>query len=145
MRETLPEMQVLRLYVCRHIKTRKTGCSGAGRGIVVDIRTLFPNASRDTIALNRQTSRSNPEQFTREKPLGIDQGKAENTRRCILSYTSRRCRLLDEDNWCTKYFTDALRYCGALSNDTPDKVTIQVRQEKVSKRSEEETIIELEY
>ena len=109
------------------------------------LNELFPNASRDTLALNGQPSSPKPEQSLGEKPLAVDQGKAENSRRCILSYTSYRCRLLDEDNWCTKYFTDALRYCGALPDDTPDKVTIQTRQEKVAHRSEERTVIEIEY
>ena len=111
----------------------------------MNLKSLFPHASKSTLALNGQPSDPFFEQFTGEKPLVVDQGKEENPARCILSYTSYRCRLLDEDNWCTKYFTDALRYCGALPDDTPDKVTIQVRQEKVAHRSEEKTEIIIEY
>lgn len=110
----------------------------------MDIKALFPRASQDFIVLNGEPSGSIPQQSTREKPLDSDQGKTQNSRRCVLRYTSYRCRLLDEDNWCTKFFTDALRYCGALPDDTPDKVTISVRQKKVAHRSQEKTLIELE-
>jgi hypothetical protein len=111
---------------------------------------MFPRASQSFMKANETPNRSEasssvPQQSTGKKSLGIDQGKTGNSSRCVLRYTSRRCRLLDEDNWCTKFFTDALRYCGALSNDTPDKVTISVMQEKVAHRCQEETVIELEY
>ena len=111
----------------------------------INLKSFFPHASKSTLALNGQPSSPKLEQPVGEESLAFDQRKAEDSRRCILSYTSYRCRLLDEDNWCTKYFTDALRYCGALPDDTPDKVTIQTRQEKVAHRSEERTVIEIEY
>jgi len=111
----------------------------------MNLESLFPRASKAFLEANSSASDPVLEQPLGEEPLAFDQGKTENSIRCILSYTSYRCRLLDEDNWCTKYFTDALRYCGALPDDTPDKVTIQVKQEKVAHRSEERTVIELEY
>lgn len=111
----------------------------------MNLKKLFPNASRDTVALNGEPSSPITEWVAGEEPLVTYEREAENSGRIVLRYTSYRCRLLDEDNWCTKYFTDALRYCGALPDDTPDKVTISVRQEKVAHRSEEKTVIEIEY
>jgi hypothetical protein len=57
--------------------------------------------------------------------------------------TSRRCRLLDPDNVCPKYVIDLLRYGGVLRDDSPDLIDLEIRQERVSKKDQEETVIEI--
>lgn len=57
--------------------------------------------------------------------------------------TSIRCRLLDVDNLCEKYFVDLLRYAGVIPSDDPASTQIEVRQQKADPGSPEETLIEV--
>ncbi len=54
-------------------------------------------------------------------------------------------RLLDSENirGGTKFLTDALRYCGAIRDDTENEVDITWEQKKVAKKAQEKTLIEL--
>ena len=61
--------------------------------------------------------------------------------RILVRVTSIRNRLLDEDNLCEKYHVDLCRYAGALPDDTPDKVKIEVCQRKAAKGERERTEI----
>ena len=61
-------------------------------------------------------------------------------RQFFVRVTSFRRRLLDEDNLCAKYHVDLCRYAGAIPDDAPGQVKIEVGQVK-SKR--EEIVIEI--
>ena len=76
-------------------------------------------------------------------PLAAGQAKTRYPSRYIVSVTSYRVRLLDEDNLCPKYHIDALRYAGILSSDAPDKTHIITGQIKVTHKDEEKTVIEI--
>lgn len=105
---------------------------------------LFPNASKAFLNANSRASGSKPEQAFCDESVATNEGETKYPKRRLIRYTSYRCRLLDEDNGCTKYFTDALRYCGIIADDAPDQLEIQVRQEKVRHKADEKTVIELQ-
>ena len=111
------------------------------------LRKLFPNASHSFIAANvavvGQAQGAEPECAVRHEPLGPDPGKAPDPGCCSIRVTSYRCRLLDPDNLCPKYFIDALRYCGVIPDDTAKDVTVATGQEKVATAAEEGTEIVL--
>ncbi len=109
----------------------------------MDIKTLFPRGSQDFLAINGESQDSELKPTVRDEPLATPEGKEENSKRRVLRYTSYRCRLTDPDNICPKYFTDALRYCGAIPDDTLQDIELQIRQKKVAHRSQEKTLIEI--
>lgn len=74
--------------------------------------------------------------------LAEEPRKETNSKRIHVRVTSRRSRLIDPDNLCAKYFVDCLRYAGFIPDDNADIITLEVRQEKVSKK-DEETVIEV--
>lgn len=63
----------------------------------------------------------------------------------IVRITSYRRRLLDPDNLAggVKYFLDCCKYCGLISDDAPDEITLEVRQEQVKSKTAERTEIEI--
>lgn len=78
------------------------------------------------------------------EPVESEEVEGENFRRSRIRITSRRVRLLDPDNLCIKYIIDALRYCKVIKDDTTKEIEVYIKQEKVKKRKEEKTIIEVE-
>jgi hypothetical protein len=76
-------------------------------------------------------------------PLAAGETQTRHPSRYIVSVTSYRVRLLDEDNLCPKYHVDALRYAGLLPSDAPDKAHIITGQIKVSRKEDEKTVIEI--
>jgi Holliday junction resolvase RusA-like endonuclease len=77
--------------------------------------------------------------------MGSVQAEERNPGCRILRIISYRTRTCDTDNLCPKWIIDALRYAQLIKDDTPEHIELQVRQEKVAHRTEEKTIIELEY
>lgn len=59
------------------------------------------------------------------------------TGRILVSVKSVRKRLLDEDNLSCKGHVDLCRYAGIIPCDSPDKVKIEVCQEKAVNGQEE--------
>ncbi len=78
------------------------------------------------------------------EPVESEEVEGENFRRSRIRITSRRVRLLDPDNLCCKYIIDALRYCKVIKDDTTKEIEVYIKQEKVKKRKEEKTVIEVE-
>jgi hypothetical protein len=113
------------------------------------IKQLFPNASQSTIDVNADPRLQDTEleRALCDGALATGEGKGESAGRVILSYTSYRQRLLDPDNLAggTKFLTDALRYCGALRDDTENQVELRFTQKKVSDKTQEKTLIEVIY
>jgi hypothetical protein len=110
----------------------------------MNLRERFPAASKDFLQVNCALSGPKCKRSFRQEPLAASKRKKEDPRCRVLRITSYRTRLLDTDNLCPKYFIDALRYAGVIDDDTPKHLHIQTHQEKVSHKSEEKTLIELE-
>lgn len=113
------------------------------------LKQIFPHASKSTIEINADTSLQDtePKRALRDGPLAASEGKGACAGRTILCYTSYRQRLLDPDNLAggTKFLTDALRYSGAIRDDTENQVDLRFAQKKVAHKKEQKTLIELTY
>ena len=72
-----------------------------------------------------------------------DAREAPDAVRRLVRYTLFRVRTVDEENWCTKHFTDALILSRLLFDDSPRWCKIEVTQVKVRFPSEERTEIEI--
>lgn len=74
--------------------------------------------------------------------------RASNHAVCCFARITFRCfrmRSLDDENPFTKYFTDALRYAGAIFEDSKAWAKIEVEEEQVTNPAHERTEIEIEY
>ncbi len=85
-------------------------------------------------------SGAEPQPFVRDESLAAAARKAGNAKRVRVCVVSFRARLCDPDNLCPKYFIDCLRYAGLIADDTPDCISLEVRQVRC-RRSEQRTEI----
>lgn len=92
---------------------------------------------------NHATDSAELERHAGNAALGEGQTKERDTASRLVRITSRRRRLIDEDNLCAKLAVDCMRYAGLLHGDEPGKTHIECRQEKVGKEGREETLIEI--
>ena len=84
--------------------------------------------------------RAEPQPVVRDEPVAASAREARDAGRvrvCIVSFRSRLC---DPDNLCPKYFVDCLRYAGLIADDTPECITLEVRQVRCP-RAEQRTEI----
>ena len=74
-------------------------------------------------------------------------GQAGSLERPSVRFTSRRCRLLDPDNLAggCKALLDGLVRSGLLPGDGPDDIAVSYHQQKVERRHQEATIVEIIY
>lgn len=113
------------------------------------LRELFPNASEQFISRNAdraprgQISPTKLERTPRHAPLAKAKDEGRDSRKFLVRVTSRRRRLLDEDNLAAKWFVDCCRYAGLIPDDDPRQTSIETRQEKVSRTEDECTIVEV--
>lgn len=111
------------------------------------LRKLFPNASRDFLALHGLSDPAPPapivERGAGVRPLAKGKAKKADTGRFLVLVKSYRRRLLDEDNLCEKYAVDCCRYAGLLPSDAPGCTSISVSQEKVARKEDERTEIQI--
>lgn len=109
------------------------------------LKTLLPRASQEFIDLNAGLHDPVAERSFCDGTLAKKSRKTQGARRTILRYTSYRQRFLDIDNLAggTKFLTDALRYCGAISGDTQDEIILEVAQKKVAQKAQQKTLIEI--
>ena len=109
-----------------------------------EITRRFPNASAAFIAANLDPENAGPaavvEHDPGHAPLETEAVQGPDRRKFFVRITSFRRRLLDEDNLCEKYHVDLCRYAGAIPDDAPGQVKIEVGQVK-SKL--EEVLIEI--
>lgn len=107
----------------------------------------FPRATETFIQLNLPAGSepSGPvvKPAVRDEPVAAEKGKTRHAGRVHIRITSVRARLIDADNLCGKYFTDCLRYCGAIQDDSPQFVTIETRQRKAQKGEPHRSVIEI--
>lgn len=111
---------------------------------------FIKNESGEWVKANSVAPRipnSEPEQPVREALVNVNETSADGPRRAVVSFTLYRTRLLDYDNAAgsIKAICDALRYCGAIEDDSPDKIQVNISQKKVSHRKDEGTLIEVTY
>lgn len=111
------------------------------------ILAIYPLASNDTIEANLSTrSPGTPSKLecgVGVEPLAKDQAKGKDSRRFYVCFTSIRKRLLDEDNLCSKYHCDLLRYSGVIRADDPTAAKLKTDQRKAGKGEQERVIIEV--
>jgi hypothetical protein len=111
-----------------------------------EIRKFFPSASRDTIEANLALQSSEP-QHNEAPALGSAvPRRSESTPRVTVRFIGYRVRPLDPDNFAggCKALIDGLRYAHLIEGDEPWRINLETRQEKVARRTEERTIIEIE-
>jgi len=113
----------------------------------MNIREIFPRCSQSFIALNAQLSR--PELERHQAPtLGpAIPGKVQSVPRVTVRFIGYRCRPLDPDNFTggCKDLLDGLRHASLIPGDEPWRINFETRQEKVARRTEEKTVIEISY
>jgi hypothetical protein len=85
-------------------------------------------------------SGAEPEPVVRAEPVAAAAGETCDAGRVRVSIVSFRPRLCDPDNLCPKYFIDCLRYAGLIADDTPECITLEVRQLRC-RRAEQRTEI----
>ena len=105
---------------------------------------LFPRASEDFLSVNSAGQSSKPKPTLRNEPVATVQRKKETPKCRVLRIISYRTRTCDTDNLCPKWIVDALRYSKLIEDDTPEHIELQVRQEKVRRKAQERTQIEIE-
>jgi hypothetical protein len=110
-----------------------------------ELKQRFPRISASCLAANSALPSAEPKQVVRDGALAEKEREGGNSGRCLVRITSFRSRLLDPDNLVggAKYFVDSMRYCGAIANDDPSSIVLEVRQEKVKTKAQEKTVIEL--
>ncbi len=120
-----------------------------------DIKRLFPNASASLIEANSRAEIPDTEQRERPKTLARrGGGKAPGASSISQSSTRilpkilfilRRVRLLDCDAayGSVKDVLDCCWRSGLVDGDRPDQISLEVRQEKVRHKKDEETLIEI--
>lgn len=75
------------------------------------------------------------------------QGKPDRKDRAHVRFTIRRRRLLDPDNAYAsiKDLLDGIRDAGLILDDSEERITLEVNQEKAGKGEDERTRIEIDY
>jgi len=119
------------------------------------IKRLFPNASKSVIEANLQdygqahveNPRTTPvvESNTCDAPLETKEVQGRADGRFLVSVTSVRKRLADEDGLCEKYVLDCCRYAGLIPDDAPGICKVETSQRKTAKGEEEHTQITITY
>lgn len=109
----------------------------------------FPSKYRKQIATQLRLDDEAPSAVVEcsvgDGTLATPKTEASHTGRFLVSVTSYRRRMLDEDNLSEKYFCDLCRYAGIIPDDTPDRTQIKVSQIKVASKAEEKTVVEVYY
>lgn len=85
------------------------------------------------------------EQDSRPQSVGEIQAEGNDPKRFLVRIKSVRSRLLDPDNLVggVKYHLDACRQCGAIPDDAPHAIKLEVSQTKAASKLDEKTIIEI--
>ena len=85
-------------------------------------------------------SRAESQPVVRDEPVAAPPRETGDAGRVRVRVVSFRARLCDPDNLCPKYFIDCLRYAGLIADDTPEYITLEVRQVRC-RRAEQRTEI----
>jgi hypothetical protein len=112
-----------------------------------NLRKIFKYGSNAFFQANHQIQSSEP-QSTAPNALGCSiQGKKESLGRVTLSFRGFFVRLKDPDNFAgsLKNCVDAIRRCGLVDDDTPDKIKLICEQEKVAHFGQERIELTIKY
>ncbi len=110
----------------------------------IRLKQTFPKASAAFIDLNSELPRANTQLSLCHESLAKKKGTGQSPARCLVRITSYRCgQLADADGLCGKYLVDALRYASAIRDDRTQDIVYQIHQKRVTKKTEEKTLIEL--
>ena len=113
-----------------------------------ELQQLFPNASPSCFKVNSDAGnpRSHPivECPVVHDPLEANPREERAAGKLHIRFISWRQRLCDPDNLSVKWLLDCLRYCGAIEGDEPEKIRLEVTQQKVKLKSNERTEIVIE-
>lgn len=82
-------------------------------------------------------------QIVRNEPLAEVKRKEAHSGRVSVVIKSYRRRLTDPDNLCGKFFLDCCRYAGFLRDDTAAEIDFSITQEKVKRKEDEKTTVEI--
>ncbi len=104
-------------------------------------------AKRENNTRPERLSRTKSEPADRPTLVSRKQGTEACGRRIVVKFVSYRIRPLDPDNSISshKFAIDACRYAGLIPNDRPEDIKLESEQVKVRHKSEEKTVIEIEY
>lgn len=114
-----------------------------------ELRRRFPRASTSFIKANADPVPEDPrpiaivERDPGDGALGAGEVQAPSPGRYVVRFTSVRKRLIDEENLCSKFHTDALRYARILHGDNPAQAHIIVTQRQTTEGEEEHVTIEI--
>jgi hypothetical protein len=112
-----------------------------------ELTRRFPHASRSFIKANLTPGLPDPfaERDPGQTAAVSDGGKkaSPSSPGICVKILSRRRRPLDPDNLFVKSLVDALRYEGLIPGDSAADIDLQISQEKVFRKLEEMTIVEL--
>lgn len=111
------------------------------------LNELLANASASTRQLNLPTGGAGTvaklEHHSGDAAVGPVQVQTGNSPRFLVRVTTRRSRLVDEDNLCEKFVVDLLRYAGVIPDDAPGTTKIEVAQQKTRKGQDEVVTLEV--
>lgn len=110
-----------------------------------EIKRRLPNASKDFVDLNSGPSGAYTEPNSGHGTLAKSKTQKGDSRKCMVSIVSYRVRLADVDGCIGKWHLDALRYAGAISDDTEEAISYKISQKKVQHKVQEKTLIEIVY
>ena len=86
-------------------------------------------------------SRAEPQPALRNESVAAAPRKAGDAGRVRVRVVSYRARLCDPDNLCPKYFIDCLRYAGLIADDSPECITLEVRQVRCARADERTELV----
>ena len=115
-----------------------------------ELERRFPNSSAAFIRANAPAPvgglQNTVTQFDPGQAVAFSDGREEKSAGGALLHvtiTSYRRRLLDPDNPCPKFLIDAMRYAHIIPDDSPDHITLEIRQKLVDTKAEEGTLVEI--
>lgn len=114
-----------------------------------EITRRFPNATEAFIKANLDAESSGTDSVMEHDPVNgperEDAREVKTAGKLHIRFVSVRKRLCDPDNLAVKWLLDCLRYAQIISDDSPDKISLEVTQRKCKRgRAEKEhTVIEI--
>lgn len=112
-----------------------------------EILARYPRASESFLRANLQAEDAGAVAKLERNPSNASLAKKEVQgqvgRGFLVRVTSRRKRLIDQDNLCEKYHVDLCRYAGVIPDDAPGETQIEVSQTKCREGEAEEVTVEV--
>jgi len=113
----------------------------------MNLHAIFGRPSQSFIALNAQQLSGAVSQRDKTPPLvAAIQRETKSLPRTTVRFIGFRCHPLDPDNFAggCKDLLDGLRHASLIPGDEPWRINFETRQQKVARRSQEKTVIEIQ-